>query len=365
MQAWVDLSEPTTEKIQTDEDFWQAVVAKDKKQDGNFVYGVRTTGVYCRPSCAARLPRRENVTFYGESEQAQAAGLRACKRCRPDERHPADELAGQICRYIEENLDEDLSLEKLGAQLNSSPYHLQKVFKKVMGVTPRQYAEACRVRHFKSQLRAGREIAGAVYEAGFGSSSQIYERAAVQLGMTPAAYRKGGKGMTIRYNVVKCGLGYMLVAATEQGICAVSLADDPNDLYRELKAEYPKATFEEAGNSLDSWIIELLEHLNGRKSDLTLPIAVAYTPFQAQVWQELRRIPYGSTRSYGEVAQALGQPKAVRAVARACASNKVALLIPCHRVIREDGDLGGYRWGLERKRNLLRQEKEQIAARLE
>lgn len=349
------------QKTLSDETRWQAVVGKDKTQDGKFIYGVRSTGIYCRPACPARLPQRANIVFFDRLEEAQAAGFRACKRCHPDEQHPADQLAAKVCRYIEANLENDLSLEKLGEQLNSSPHHLQRIFKKVMGVTPRQYAEACRVRQFKMRLREGEDIAGAAYEVGFGSSSQVYERAPVQLGMTPAAYRKGGKGMTIRYNIVKCTLGYMLIGATERGICAVSLGDEPEQLRQQLTAEYPQAEICPDSGELNGWTTELLEHLNGRKTDLSLPIAVTYTPFQAQVWQELRKIPYGSTRSYSEVARALGQPTAARAVAQACASNKVALLIPCHRVIREGGELGGYRWGLERKKTILQTEKRQLA----
>lgn len=339
-----------------EENYWQAVLDKDSKADGTFVYGVRSTGIYCRPSCPSRRPRREQVVFFGQPEEAVTAGFRACLRCQPQEVEPQLEMVQQTCRYIEANLDSSLTLDALGAEINVSPQHLQRVFKKVMGISPRQYAEACRLNRLKARLREGEAVTNAIYEMGYGSSSRLYERAPMQLGMTPAVYRRGGNGMIINYTIVDCKLGKMLAAATERGLCAVSLGDDEASLENALKKEYPNATLCRDHNSLSHWVDQLVDHVNGRQPNLDLPLAVSYTPFQARVWEELRAIPYGSTRSYGEIAQAIGQPGASRAVARACATNPVAMVIPCHRVIREDGNLGGYRWGLDRKRTLLTQE---------
>ncbi len=274
------------------------------------------------------------------------------------------ELVQRICQYIEENLEGLLTLNSLGAELNLSPHHLQRVFKKVMGITPRQYVEAYRLNQLKARLKEGQAVTTALHEVGYGSSSRLYERAQAQLGMTPAAYRKGGSGMFINFSTVKCHLGYLLVAATEQGICAASLGDDPATLEAALRIEYPKASFQRDDAALSEWVETLLKYLDGREPQLNLPLAISYTPFQLKVWQELQTIPYGTTRSYSQVAKAIGEPKATRAVARACATNPVALVIPCHRVVREDGTLGGYRWGLERKQALLKQERTGAALEL-
>lgn len=265
-------------------------------------------------------------------------------------------LVRRVCRHIEANLEETLTLTALGAAVGLSPAHLQRTFKRVMGISPRQYVDACRLGRLKSRLRQRRTVTMALYEAGYGSSSRLYERAAGQLGMTPATYQRGGKSTCIRYTTADCPLGRLLLAATERGVCAVCLGDEDAPLEARLKAEYPAAALSREDDSLREWVEQVQEHLRGRQPDLALPLDIRATAFQWRVWEELRKIPYGSTRSYKQVAEALGQPTAARAVARACATNPVCLLIPCHRVVRGDGDLGGYYWGLERKKALLEQE---------
>jgi len=342
-----------------EETYWQAVLTRDKHSDGTFVYAVRSTGIYCNPSCAARRPRREQVVFFPQPEAAEQAGYRACRRCRPQEASVYQlqlEMVQHACHYIDTHLEGPLTLEALGKEVSVSPYHLQRVFKRIMGITPRQYAQAYRLGQLKQQLKEGETVTTALYNTGYGSSSRLYEQAPAQLGMTPAAYRQGGKSMHIGYAIVDCPLGRLLIAATEKGICAVSLGDSDAVLETALHSEYPAAEIQRDGVELSQWVSTLLNHLNGQQPQLDLPIDVQATAFQWRVWQALRAIPYGSTRSYGQVAQALGDPKATRAVARACASNPVAIVVPCHRVVREDGKLGGYRWGLERKQRLLAQE---------
>jgi AraC family transcriptional regulator of adaptative response/methylated-DNA-[protein]-cysteine methyltransferase len=341
--------------------YWQSVLAKDERFDGIFVYGVRSTGIYCKPSCPSRRPGRRQVAFFPSCEAAEAAGFRACLRCQPRQTIGSDprvKMVLRVCRAIEAQEEEDttLSLDRLGARLGLSPQHLQRTFKSITGITPRQYAAAHRLRLFKSRIKEGADVTGAMYDAGYGSSSRLYEKASEQLGMTPATYRRGGKGMRINYTIVDCYLGRMMVAATERGICAVSFGDSDAGLAASLKAEYPAAAISQDETDLSEWVRELLHYLDGSQPHLGLPLDLQATAFQLRVWEELRRIPYGATRSYKEVAEAIGQPSATRAVASACARNPVALITPCHRVIRESGELGGYRWGLERKRELLKQE---------
>jgi AraC family transcriptional regulator, regulatory protein of adaptative response / methylated-DNA-[protein]-cysteine methyltransferase len=345
-----------------EDQYWQAVMTRDEELDGVFVYAVRSTGVYCRPSCPSRRPKREQVLFFVRPEAAEEAGFRACKRCRPRELSSREEqvaLVQQLCHYIEEHLESQLTLTDLGEQAHLSPYHLQRVFKSVMGITPRQYAEACRMGQFKARLREGETVTTALFDAGYSSSSRLYERAPGQLGMTPVTYRKGGAGMQIRYTIVDSPLGRLLVAATEKGICSVCLGDDDAPLEMALRREYTAGDIQRDDTELSVEVNELLRYLRGQQPHLDLPVDVQATAFQWRVWQELRSIPYGSTRSYSEIAQAIGQPKARRSVAQACATNPAALVIPCHRVVRGNGDLGGYRWGVERKRRLLEQEQEQ------
>ena len=338
---------------------WRAVETRDAKFNGLFVYGVRSTGIYCKPSCPSRRPRRERVTFFSTPDDAEAAGFRACRRCKPQDlsRHTTQtEMVIRACRLIEESNDEAISLARLSALIGVSPHHLQRTFKSITGVSPHQYASAHRLEQFKTQIRRGEGVTTAMYDAGYGSSSRLYEKAPQQLGMTPRTYARGGRGMNINFTITDSPLGKLLVATTERGICAVTLGDSEAELETSLAKEYPKAEIRRSGNEASAVIDQLLGYLAGNERRLDLPLDLQATAFQLSVWEELRRIPYGTTRSYREVAEGLGQPQAVRAVARACAMNPVALVTPCHRVIKGDGSLSGYRWGVERKAKLLAKE---------
>jgi AraC family transcriptional regulator of adaptative response/methylated-DNA-[protein]-cysteine methyltransferase len=306
------------------------------------------------------------VLFFERAEAAERAGFRPCRRCRPRAGatpDPQAKLVGRVCQAIEENLEEPLTLTRLSASVGVSPHHLQRTFKRLVGVSPRQYADARRMERLKARLRQGQGVTRALYEAGYGSSSRLYERAPEKMGMTPATYRRGGRGREIAYTVVDSPLGRLLVARTERGLCAVSLGDSEARLEAELRREFPQADLRRDRNGLARWVRTLLQHLKGQQPRLDLPLDVQGTAFQCRVWEELRRIPYGRPRSYGEVARAPGRPEAARAVARACATNPVPLVVPCHRVVRGDGGLGGYRLGLKRKRALLEKEKA-LSARL-
>lgn len=341
------------------EEQWQAVEARDARFDGAFVYAVRSTGIYCRPSCPSRRPRRPHVTFFALPEAAERAGFRSCLRCRPravSVRDPRAERVQRVCRFVADHLEEPLTLERLSREAGLAPHHLQRTFKRVMGISPRAYADALRMGVFRSRVRKGAAVIDAAFEAGFGSTSRLYERAPAQLGMTPAAFRKGGQGLRLRYAIVECPLGRLLVAATERGVSLVSLADADATLERALREEYPAAEVTRDDDALADQVRHIVKHLEGREPHLDLPVDVRATAFQWQVWQELRRIPRGETRSYAEVARAIGRPRAVRAVARACATNPVALVVPCHRVVPTAGGTGGYRWGSARKALLLERE---------
>lgn len=338
---------------------WTAVTERDAAYDGLFWYGVMTTGVYCRPSCKSRQPKRQNVAFFALPAAARQAGLRACLRCRPDEtesRDPQADLVHSICRMIDESVEERPDLASLSKHARISQYHLQRLFKKVMGITPRQYANARRAAIFKSAIKSGQSVTDAMYEAGYGSSSRLYEAAAAQLGMTPATYGKGGRGMNIQYTTTQTNLGCLLVAATERGICSVTLGDNSTRLAEDLRKEFPNAAIAQDAANLNDQIRSVIAALDGLPC-ASLPLDVQGTAFQMRVWEELRQIPRGQTVSYGELASRIGKPSATRAVARACATNPVAILTPCHRVIRENGELGGYRWGIERKQAILAREK--------
>lgn len=336
--------------------YWQAVLHRDDKANGTFVYAVRSTGIYCKPSCPSRKPQREQVTFFAGPEMAEQAGFRACRRCQPRESGAQIELVQRACRYIEEHLDEMPRLERLSAEMGLSQAYAQRLFKRVMGISPRQYAEARRLEYLKSQLKEGTSVTRTLYEAGYSSSSRLYERTPGQLGMTPTAYQRGGAGMHIAYTIVDSPLGRLLVAATERGICRIGLHDSDEVLVHTLQHEYPAAELCQDGERLLPWLEALIRHLSGEQPHLDLPVDIRATAFQWRVWEELRTIPYGETRSYSEIASAIGQPKARRAVAQACKQNPVPLIIPCHRVLRGDGSYGGYRWGAERKQSLLEQE---------
>lgn len=342
----------------TDDALWNAVMARDAAHDGTFVFAVSTTGVYCRPSCAARRPRRENVQFFSNPEQAERAGYRACLRCKPKSLSGNAQLDGvkAICRFIEHHLDEPVTLQRLGREFHQSPFHLQRRFKAALGITPREYADSCRLRLLKRNLQAGDSVTRAMYDAGYGSSSRLYERTASQLGMTPDKYRRGAIAAPIRYTCTGSPLGRMLVAATDRGICSIQFARSDGELIEGLKHEFPFATRKSDTGGLHAWVHALLRHMRGKDLDSALPLDIRATAFQRRVWTYLQSIPFGDTRSYSEVARGIGHPRAVRAVARACATNPVAVAIPCHRVVREDGSMGGYRWGIERKKALLEME---------
>ncbi len=346
-------------RVRDEDACWEAVLKRDAARDGAFVYAVRSTGVYCRPSCPARRPRRAGVVFYPLPEVAARCGYRPCRRCRPDREalDPQVELVRRACRAIEAHAEGPVTLTELGAEVELSPAHLQRVFKKVTGISPRQYADACRVGRLKARLKERRTVTMALYEVGYGSSSRLYEQASAQLGMTPGTYKRGGATMAIRYVVLHCPLGRLLLAGTERGVCAIYLGEDDEVLAAELSREFPAAAVELAEEPLRGWASAVVEHLSGQQPHLDLPLDVRATAFQWRVWQELRKIPAGQTRTYKEVAEALGLPTAARAVARACATNPVSVVVPCHRVVRGDGGLGGYRWGLERKQALLEREK--------
>ena len=341
-----------------DESRWHAVLNRDAARDGEFVFAVTSTGVYCRPSCAARRPRRENVQFFPIPEAAERAGYRACLRCRPRSLSGNAELkmVREICRYIELHLDEPVTLERLGNEFRQSPFHLQRKFKAVLGITPREYADSCRLKTLKRNLQAGDSVTRAMYDAGYGSSSRLYERTASQLGMTPDRYRRGAIAATIRYTCADSPLGRILIAATEKGICSIQFGKSDGELLEGLKREFPFAVRKQDEGGLHSWLSQLLKHMRGKNLDSSLPLDIRSTAFQRQVWTYLQSIPFGETKSYSEVAKAIGHAKACRAVARACATNPVAVAIPCHRVVREDGSMGGFRWGLDRKKALLQME---------
>jgi AraC family transcriptional regulator of adaptative response/methylated-DNA-[protein]-cysteine methyltransferase len=344
---------------------WIAVVEHDRGADGLFVYAVQSTGVYCRPSCPSRRPRRDRVVFFETPAAARDGGFRACLRCKPDTTaaiaDPWVEKIRRACVYLS-NVEGHPALATLAARLGGSPYHLQRNFKRLVGVTPREYAEACRLGKVKRTLRQADDITGAMLDAGYGSSSRFYERAVPKLGMAPSVYKRGGAGMHIQYTIVQSpngALGRLLIAATPRGICAVAMGASDAELARALHREYPAATItaDADAGALAQWANAIVAHLAGREPRLDLPLDVQATAFQWQVWQALAAIPYGETRTYSEVARLIGRPRAVRAVARACATNPVALAIPCHRVLPKAGDTGGYRWGVARKKALLAQER--------
>jgi AraC family transcriptional regulator of adaptative response/methylated-DNA-[protein]-cysteine methyltransferase len=345
--------------VGTDADRWRAVLARDAREDGAFVYAVRSTGIYCRASCPSRRPRRDRVTFFGSGKAAEQAGFRACRRCRPDAIPAADPWVEKIrraCEYLA-RAEGHPSLASLAARIGGSAYHLQRNFKRLVGLTPRQYAEACRLGRVKRRLRTGGAVTAAMLDAGYGSSSRFYERAVPKLGMLPAVYRRGGTGMSMQYAIVDSALGRLLVAATDRGVCAVAIGESDGEMTRDLAREYPAASIVAGGAPFTAWTNEILSRLAGRRPRVDLPLHVQATAFQWQVWQALAAIPYGETRTYGEIAAAIGRPRAVRAVARACATNPVAVAIPCHRVVAASGALSGYRWGVERKKALLAREK--------
>jgi AraC family transcriptional regulator of adaptative response/methylated-DNA-[protein]-cysteine methyltransferase len=338
---------------------WQHVMARDARQDGRFVFAVRTTGVYCRPSCPSRRPRRDSVEFFPDPQQAERAGYRACLRCKPTQ-ISTQARAVIRARQLLDQAEGVLTLADLSQQVGVSPFHLQRLFKRATGLSPREYQSARRMQHVKHGLRKGDDVTTAIYDAGFGSPSRLYEKSSQHLGMTPGTYRRGGAGATVNFAIVPSALGRLLVAATPRGLCAVRFGDNATELERGLREELPAATIVRDDAALQPYLQPLLANLRGEHTTVDLPLDVRATAFQKKVWDALRRIPSGETRSYSEVASEIGSPMAVRAVARACATNPVAIAVPCHRVVRSDGELAGYRWGIARKKRLLQREKSEF-----
>jgi AraC family transcriptional regulator of adaptative response/methylated-DNA-[protein]-cysteine methyltransferase len=338
--------------------YWRATLSRDTRADGQFVLAVRSTHIYCRPSCPARRPLRRNVVFFHTGAEAEKQGFRPCRRCRPNEVAGPVALVERAARELARSgEDEGVRFATIAAKLNTTTGTLRRAFQQVTGLRPRDLAAALRLAKFKKMLRDGKGISEALYETGYGSTSRVYESSNAQLGMTPATYRKGGKGMKIGYVIAKSSLGKILVGATERGISAVYLGDAEAKLIEELRGEYPQAEISAAGDSFERWVREIVQRVEGNPPRVELPLDLQATAFQRRVWEELQRIPRGTTRTYTQVAQALGNPKSVRAVARACATNPVSIVVPCHRVIRQDGSMAGYRWGLSRKEQLLAQER--------
>lgn len=332
---------------------WQMVEARKPAADMLFVYAVRTTGIYCRPSCPSRRPLRASVEFFPTSELAERAGYRACKRCAPGQTHPQAHMLTQACDYIEQHLENTIKLDKLGNIVGLSAFHTQRLFRRYLGISPRQYQQARRMERFRQNLLTDDSVTTAMYEAGFTSSSRLYESATDHLGMTPTEYRRGGKNVAIRFAIAESPLGKMLVAATEAGLCAVAFGSLESELEDDLAARFPQSNRQRDENGLGTMVKQVLGQMLEHPVALELPLDVRATAFQRRVWEALRHIPRGETRTYSQIAQEIGQPTAVRAVARACATNPVALVVPCHRVIGSDGTLTGYRWGVERKKKLL------------
>lgn len=349
---------PMETQFLDDEARWAAVTRRDSAADGAFYYSVATTGVYCRPSCAARPALRRNVAFHATTADAEAAGFRPCKRCKPDQAPLAERqaaLVAEACRTIEA-AEEAPSLDVLAAAAGLSPFHFHRVFKAVTGVTPKAYATARRAERIKAELDGTGSVTEAIYAAGYNASSRFYEKSNAMLGMTPGAWRNGGRGVAIRFAVGQCSLGAVLVAASPRGVCAIQFGEDPEALVRGLQDRFPKADLVGADPDFEATVALVVGQVEAPRRDFHLPLDVKGTAFQEQVWRALQQIPLGRTASYADVAAAIGAPKAVRAVAQACAANHAAVAIPCHRVVRTDGSLSGYRWGVERKRALLDRE---------
>ena len=339
---------------------WQAVLVRDLAADGAFVYAVATTGVYCRPTCPSRRPSPDNVEFFATSMAAEGAGYRPCLRCRPAGKSPAveqREIVERVCRYIESS-EQKPTLRELALQVGVSQVHLHRLFKESTGLTPHAYAAADRTKRVRHELRHTGSVSEAIYAAGYGSAGRFYEESDGLLGMTPGSYRSGGTGTKILFAVGECSLGSVLVAASERGVCAITLGNDPEELLRELQEEFPAADLEGGDEEFERLVSQVVGLVEKPGANLDLPLDIHGTAFQQKVWQALKSIPAGETLSYGDLAQLIGSPKAVRAVAGACAANRLAVAIPCHRVVRTDGSLSGYRWGVDRKRELLRRERD-------
>ena len=336
---------------------WQQVMSRDARQDGRFVFAVRTTGIYCRPSCPSRRPRRESVEFFSNPGDAERAGYRACLRCKPTEASAQAQYIARA-RHLLDNAEGVMTLSELSKRVGLSPFHLQRLFKRATGLSPREYQSARRMQSVKAGLRQGDDVTTALYDAGYGSPSRLYEKAPQQLGMTPGEYRRGGAGASISFAIAPTPLGRMLVAATERGLCAVRFGESATELERDLRREFHAAELHRDDAAMKHYVEPLQAAIRGENTIIDLPLDVRATAFQMKVWEKLRQIPRGETRSYSEIAREIGQPSATRAVARACATNPVAIAVPCHRVVRSDGDTSGYRWGVERKEKLLERERQ-------
>ena len=340
---------------------WTAVETRDSSRDGTFVYAVVSTGIYCRPSCPSRRPVRANARFFDSPDDAERGGFRACLRCKPRDQHASSATSDGVDAaraYLDRNADRAVSLDELARYSGLSASHLQRSFKRIVGVSPKQYQAAQRVSRFKDRLRAGDTVSRATYEAGFGSSSRVYEKSNDTLGMTPASFRRGGAGVRIAYTIADAPIGRVLVATTERGVCAVEIGATDADIERQFRADFPNATIARDDDAHATWVRAVLDRVRAPRQQTgnRIPLDLSGTEFQMRVWAALQEIPAGERRSYSEVAEAIGQPSASRAVARACATNKVAVVVPCHRVVRSDGTLSGYKWGERQKRRLLNDE---------
>jgi len=342
------------ERLHTDAQMWAAVLARDKRCDGSFVFAVRSTGVYCKPSCPAKRPSMDRVVFFSAPAEAEESGFRPCHRCHPgdNESYVGVGAVDRVCKYIENNLNRKLTLSNLSVHAGISPYHLQRTFKQALGLSPREYIQARRLAKMKLLLKNGHTVTKALYGAGFSSRSRFYG-SSNQFGMSAGAFRRGGEGLRVRYSIVNCPLGRLLVAATPRGLCAVFMGDTDAMVESALSKEYPHADLYRTNSGLQKWITAIMNYFGGREVNLNLPLDIQASTFQRRVWKEIQSIPYGRTRTYSEIAVELGEPNGARAVAKACATNPVSLVIPCHRVVGKNGELRGYRWGEERKKDLL------------
>jgi AraC family transcriptional regulator of adaptative response/methylated-DNA-[protein]-cysteine methyltransferase len=361
MSAMPTLAEPIQANAQVQSNPWDAIVRRDRRFDGVLFYAVRTTGIYCKPSCPSRRPRPANIEFFFDARQAERAGFRPCRRCHPRlvaEASPEVALIRRACEFIEHNLDGTLTSAVLHGGLGATPAQMNRAFRRTLGISVREYVDARRFALFKLNLGLGRSVAEATYDAGYGSSRGAYEDVKQRLGMTPAVYREGARGQQVRYAIVESPLGLLLIATTARGLCRVAFGESERQLEAELEGEFRRARRLRDQGGIAEFAAAMTQLLHGQPLARALPLDIQTTAFQRRVYRELRRIPCGQTRSYQQIARALGQPTAARAVARACATNPVAVMIPCHRVVRASGELSGYRWGVERKRRLLETEKE-------